>query len=79
MPDIITRVLPCVGYKYQDFVGISLDWILVEGYSRWKLSSGNLYTFIRPNQEQKQKMQRYVPGRNRTKSKKIGPRIESCT
>ena len=37
--------------EYQDFVGISrLD--NVEGYCRWKLSSGNLiYTFIviRPN------------------------------
>ena len=31
--------------KYQDFVAISLDWIIVEGYCRWKLSSGNLYTF----------------------------------
>jgi hypothetical protein len=28
-----------------------------EGFCRWKLSSGNLYTFIRPNPEQKRKMQ----------------------
>jgi hypothetical protein len=27
--------------KYQDFAGISLNWIIVEGYCRWKLSSGN--------------------------------------
>jgi hypothetical protein len=32
--------------KYRDFVGISLDSIIVAGYCRWKLSSGNLYTFI---------------------------------
>jgi hypothetical protein len=32
--------------EYQDFVGISLDWIIVEGYCRWKLSSRNLYTFL---------------------------------
>jgi hypothetical protein len=32
----------------------------------WKLSGGNLYTCIRPNQEQPQKMQLQVPGRNRT-------------
>ena len=38
--------------KYQDSVGISLDLTIVEGSCRWKLSSGNLYTFIRPNQEQ---------------------------
>jgi hypothetical protein len=24
------------------------DWIIVEGYCRWKLSGGNLYKFIRP-------------------------------
>jgi hypothetical protein len=29
---------------------------MVEGYSRWKLSSGNLYIFIRPNQEELRKM-----------------------
>ena len=29
--------------EYQDFVGISLDWIIVEGCCRWKLLSGNLY------------------------------------
>jgi hypothetical protein len=33
--------------KYQDFVGIPLDWVIVEWYCRWKISSGNLYTFIR--------------------------------
>ena len=32
--------------KYQDFVVISLDWIIVEGLCRWKLSSGNLYIFL---------------------------------
>jgi hypothetical protein len=37
--------------KYQDFVGVSLDWIIVDGYCRWKLSSGNLYSFIGPNQD----------------------------
>jgi hypothetical protein len=36
---------------------ISLDSIIVEAYCRWNLSSGNLYTFIRPNQEQLRKMQ----------------------
>jgi hypothetical protein len=30
---------------------------MVEGYCRWKLSSGNLYTFIRPNQEQLRKIE----------------------
>ena len=25
--------------------------LLVEGYCRWKFSSGNLHTFIRPNQD----------------------------
>jgi hypothetical protein len=39
---------------------------IVEGYFTWKLSGGNLYTCIRPNQEQPQKMQLQVPGRNRT-------------
>jgi hypothetical protein len=34
----------------------SLD-LVFEGYCRWKLSSGNLYTIIRPNQEQLPKMQ----------------------
>ena len=34
---------------------------IVEGYCRLKLSSGNLYTFIRPNQEQKRKMQLLGP------------------
>ena len=29
----------------------SLD-LVFEGYCRWKLSSGNLYTIIKPNQEQ---------------------------
>ena len=28
-----------------------------DGCCRWKLSSGNLHTFIRPNQEQKREMQ----------------------
>jgi hypothetical protein len=37
----------------------------------WKLSSGNLYTFIRPNQEQKRKMQLQVPGRNRAVCAKL--------
>ena len=46
--------------KYQDSVGISLDLTIVEGSCRWKLSSGNLYTFIRPNQEQLGKMQLYI-------------------
>jgi hypothetical protein len=36
-------------YNILSFGGISLDSIIVEGYCRWKLSSGNLYTFIRPN------------------------------
>ena len=40
---------------YRDFVSISLDSIIVEGSCRWKLSSGNLYTF-----------QFKVPDRNRT-------------
>jgi hypothetical protein len=39
---------------------------IVEGYFTWKLSGGNLYTCIRPNQEQPRKMQLQVPGRNRT-------------
>jgi hypothetical protein len=33
--------------KYQDICAISLEWIIFDGYCRWKLSSGNLYTFIR--------------------------------
>ena len=36
---------------YRDFVGISLDSVIIEGCCRWNLASGNLYTFIRPNQE----------------------------
>jgi hypothetical protein len=28
-------------FKYQDFCGSSLEWILFHGYCRWKLSSGN--------------------------------------
>jgi hypothetical protein len=30
---------------------------ILEGFCRWKLLSGNLYTFIRPNQKQKRKME----------------------
>jgi hypothetical protein len=38
--------------KKRDFAGgISFDPIIAEGSCRWKLSSRNLYTFIRPNQE----------------------------
>jgi hypothetical protein len=44
--------------KYQDFFGITrLYNTVVEGFCWWELSSGNLYTFIRPNQEQLEKMQ----------------------
>ena len=45
--------------------------ILVERSCRRKLSSGHLFTFVRPNQEQKRKIQLWVPGRNRT----CGPAI----
>jgi hypothetical protein len=48
---------------------------LGEGCCTWKLSSGNLYIFIRPNQEQLRKMQLQVPGRNWT----WGPAIPVCT
>jgi hypothetical protein len=38
--------------KYQDFVGISLGGIMIEGFCRWKLLNVNcIYniTFIKPN------------------------------
>ena len=35
----------------------SNELLIFDGYCRWKLLSGNLYAFIRPNQEQKRKMQ----------------------
>ena len=38
---------------------VAHDYISFDGYCRWKLS--NLYTFIRPNQEQKRRMQLQVP------------------
>jgi hypothetical protein len=42
------------------------------GSCRWKLPSGNLYTFIRPNQEQLGKMQLQVPDmRNRAACAKL--------
>jgi hypothetical protein len=36
---------------YREFVGISPDAVIVGGFCRWKLSSGNLYTFITPTAE----------------------------
>jgi hypothetical protein len=42
-------------FWYKAFVRIPLDWIIIEECCRWKLSSENLYTFIRPNQEQLRK------------------------
>jgi hypothetical protein len=45
----------CFGYK--EFVRIPLDWIIMVECCRWKLSSENVYTFIRPNQEQLRKIQ----------------------
>ena len=49
--------------KYQNFVAFhSNEYYLMRiDYCRWKLSGGNLFTFTRPNQEQKQKMQLRVP------------------
>ena len=38
-------------------IKIFVAFVIFDGYCRWKLSSGNLYAFIRPNQEQKRKMQ----------------------
>jgi hypothetical protein len=35
----------------------SSKYLLLDEYCSWKLSSGNLYTFIRPNQEHRRKMQ----------------------
>ena len=48
-------------YIYMQYVQYAWysDFVLVEGSCRWKLSSGNLYTFIGPNQEQLRKMQLY--------------------
>jgi hypothetical protein len=49
--DWLRGIHAIIHVEYQDFVGISLDWMIVECYCRWKLSNGNLYTFIRPKQE----------------------------
>ena len=38
------------------FVGISLEWILLDVYCRWKLSSGNLYIMLEVRQSNCQHM-----------------------
>jgi hypothetical protein len=47
----------CCFRRYKEFIRIPLDWIIIEECCRCKLSSGNLYTFIRSNQEQLRKIQ----------------------
>jgi hypothetical protein len=49
-----TRMLPWINIKI--YGGISLEGIIFDGHCRWKLSCGNLYTFVRLiNPKQKQK------------------------
>jgi hypothetical protein len=47
------KKVKCTGMKHAFILLASLlDWIIVEESCTWKLWSGNLCTFIRPNREQ---------------------------